>query len=67
MSWDWQTWVAILIVLAAGGVLLQRTWQWARGTGKSGCGSCPNKNSAPLVKTKPLVQIQPRKDDQPSR
>lgn len=56
---DWQTWIAIAIVLLAASVLSRRIWQWASGQGKSGCGSCPSRgqSNAGGVQTKPLVQI----------
>ena len=61
MTVDWQTVVAIMVVSLAALTLLRRGWRWARGSGANGCGTCPNKNSPSVVKTLPLVQIQPPK------
>ncbi len=59
MVLDWQTLVATLIVGMAACVLIRRIGLWAKGSGESGCGACPNKGAPQTIKTLPLVQLQP--------
>lgn len=46
---DWQTLAALLCVAAAAGALAVRIARWLRGTGQSGCHSCPARQAQPLV------------------
>ena len=57
MLFDWQTWCALSVVAMALVVLLRRFFGLVNGKSKGGCGSCPNKDAPPLMKTLPLVQI----------
>jgi hypothetical protein len=63
MNIDWQTAVSILVVIFAATVVLRRVFAWLRTGGAKGCAACPNQGSTPLVKTLPLIQIQPTTRD----
>ncbi|MEZ6135060.1 MAG: hypothetical protein R3C53_09145 [Pirellulaceae bacterium] len=60
---DWQTTTAILIVCVAAGLLARRVVQLIRSGGAGGCSSCPNSQTRDVIKTLPLVQLQPPKPD----
>ena len=58
---DWQTIVALLIVMAAIAVLAKQTWNVMFKTATSGCGtgcsSCPSAHTDRSVKVTQLVQL----------
>jgi len=60
---DWQTVVAVGVVLAAASVIARRIWLWAHGQAGSACSGCPNHTTGGatgrgMVKTLPLIQLQ---------
>jgi hypothetical protein len=57
MILDWQTVIALMIVLAAAGGLALRVRSWVRGQAESGCGSSCQGCPAATGKQQ-LVQIQ---------
>lgn len=58
-SIDWQTAIALAIVLLAAAVMLRRSLRLMAGRVVSGCSSCPSsKTCSSAAEPQPLVQIQ---------
>ena len=54
MSIDWQTALALGVVLLALSVLIRRTLRYLNSKSTSSCGGCPNKTAPQLMKTTPF-------------
>jgi uncharacterized membrane protein len=64
---DWQTIVALTIVLAAIGVFARKTWRTLFRSSTSGCGAnchaCPSTPAAGSVKLTQLIQLNSQSSD----
>ena len=59
MQIDWQTIVALAIVLLAVASVVRGLVAWVSGKSESGCSVCPVRDPSDAIKSLPLVQIKP--------